>query len=198
MTATMTATVNFLKSLLLIGAYLALMSLVIWNFPAITAATRALLERAGSLTTLEVAGVKIGFDPASVAAQLDFPHLTMADKDHVQAQVKSLEPDEFERLMNVGELKDLCDFEKPTVDMRRMIALDYQLNDKGLVALKDSPELLGRVEAAIAAAEKSGKPSAIGHPRACYRLELTDLGRNAKTALVRLFSAAFTQHVAMK
>jgi len=32
MTATMTAALNFLKSLLLIGAYLSLMSLVIWIF----------------------------------------------------------------------------------------------------------------------------------------------------------------------
>jgi len=158
-----------------------------------------LLERAGTLTSIEVAGVKIGFDRASVSAQLDFPYLSAAQKDTVQAKLKNLEPDEFERLMNVGELKNLCDFEKPSVEMRRMIALDYQLSDKGLTALKDSPALQKEVEAAISAKEKeSGRASSIGHARACYTLELTDLGRNAKTALLRLFSAAFSQHVALK
>jgi len=198
MTASMTTAINFLKSLLLIGAYLALMSLVTWNFPALATATHSLLERAGSLSALEVAGVKISFNTASVAAQLDFDSVSMADKENTVAHLKSLEPDQFERLMHVGELKNLCDYGKPTVEMRRMIALDYQLSDKGLADITDAPELFQQIEEGLAADEKNGQSAPLGHPRSCYNLALTKDGANVKTALVRLVSVAFTQHVAMK
>lgn len=195
----MTNTLNWLKDLLRTALYLTALGFLIWNLPTIATAGHTLLERAGALNTLEVAGVKIGFDQASVFQQLDYPHLSAADKTKVLEKLEGLEPDEFERLMNVGELADLCEFEQPNVEMRRMIALDYQLREKGLTFIVDSPDLRTNVEAKIKVGEaESHKPSDIGHPRACYVMDLTATGHDAKTALVKLLSNAFNPRVAMK
>jgi hypothetical protein len=196
----MTTTLNWFKNLLTTALYFAMLVFLIWNLPAIATAGHTLLERAGSINTIEVEGVKIGFDQASVTAHLDaFSYLTQADKTEVFDKLQSLEPDEFERLMHVGELANLCEFEHPTVEMRRMSTLDYQLKDKGLTSITDSRHLRAEIEDEIKTGEvSSGKASDIGYPRNCYFMRLTDTGLNAKTALVKILSRAFDPRVASK
>ncbi len=195
----MSAALDWSKNLTLTALYLAALAIVLWNLPAIATAGHTLLEKAGTLDTLEVAGVKIGFDQTSVFQQLDYPHLSNAAKDEVLEKLQNLQPDEFDRLMNIGELSNLCDYETPTAEMRHMIALDYELREKGLTFIVDAPDLRAEIEGKIKAGEEtSSKRSDIGHPRACYVMDFTDIGRNAKTALVKILSRAFDPRVALK
>jgi hypothetical protein len=187
-----------LKDMVMNGLYISLVCLLICNIPALTSAARALLDRAGSVSAIEVAGVKIGFDQGTVFSQLENLHdLSAEDKNHVLQIVQGLEPDEFERLMYVGELANLCEYQHPTTEMRRMVATDYQLNAKNLTVVDDSKsqDLVSKITDQI---KRDGGPSEIGFPRACYTMDLTDTGRNAKTALIKTLSAAFNPRVASK
>jgi hypothetical protein len=174
--------------------------LLLVNLPTLFTASQVLLQKAGSVNAIEVEGVKIGFDQGSVFSRLDaFSYLNAGDKAKILETVRGLEPDEFERLMQVGELADLCDYQHPTVEMRRMMTLDYQLNDKGLTVITDSPDLKARIKGKIIAGEETSHTlSDIGHPRSCYVMDLTDAGLNAKTVLVKILSAAFDPRVAAK
>jgi hypothetical protein len=44
--------------------------------------------------------------------------------------------------MYVGQLKNLCEFENPSAEMRDDAALDYELRDKGLTKIEVSPATL--------------------------------------------------------
>jgi hypothetical protein len=83
--------------------------------------------------------------------------------------------------------------------MRRSISLDFQLNDKGLTTISDSPHLRAAVDDKIKSGEiLSGKASDIGYPRSCYIMKYTDIGHDTKTAIVKILGSAFTQAVASK
>jgi hypothetical protein len=195
----MTTALKSLKELMLAGLCLIGLGLLAWNFPTLLTVSRALLQKATSVTTIEVEGVKIAFDQGNVSSRLTPFDVNAAEKAKVLEAVNGLESDEFERLMNVGELKALCDYQRPTVEMRRMLMLDYQLQAKGLTAIVDDPELKARIKGqAKIDEETSGKASDIGYPHNCYVMNLTDTGRNVKTALVKILSGAFNQHVALK
>ena len=188
-----------LKDLLWTGLCLIGFGLLLLNLPTLVTVSQTLLQKAGSVTTIEIEGVKLGFDQASVASQLVPFKVSASDQTKVLETLHGLEPDQFERLMNVGSLFDLCDFEHPTTEMRRQSAVDYELSEKGLTTISDSRHLRDEVEEKIKLGEiSSGKPSDIGYPRSCYYLRLTDTGFNTKTAVVSILSRAFDPRVAMK
>ncbi len=103
--------------------------------------------------------------------------------EEVAKAIAKLEPEEFVRLMEVGLLDNLCEFERPTAKMRGDVALDYRLQEKGLVTVAKN-------EAKRAAIAADPSPD-IGRPFSCYDLYLTDLGRNVKTVVVQSFKSAF-------
>jgi hypothetical protein len=57
--------------------------------------------------------------------------LTAADKKRILELIHGLTAKEFVRLMYVGQLKNLCEFENPSAEMRSRVALDYELREKG-------------------------------------------------------------------
>ncbi len=195
----MSATLKSLKDLLWTGLCVIGFGLLLLNLPTLLTASQTLLQRAGSINTIEVEGVKLGFDQANVSAHLDPFSVNAAEKSKVLDTLQGLEPDQFERLMNVGLLADLCDFEHPTAEMRRQSAVDYELKEKGLTSIFDSHRLLQEVTEKIKMGEiSSGKPSDIGYPRSCYFMNLTDTGLNTRTAIVTILSRAFDPRVASK
>ena len=118
-------------------------------------------------------------------------NLTGAEKRHVLALIQGLDGKEFVRLMYVGQLKNLCEFENPTTEMRNDVALDYELRDKGLTKIEVSPATLESVRAELAKMVAQGKSLDNGYPRTCYDMTLTDDGYNVKTVLVKSLSATF-------
>lgn len=196
----MSTALKSLNQLMLTVLCLIGLGLLAWNFPTLLTVSQTLLQKTASATTVEIGGiVKIAFDQGNVSSNLAPFKVNAAETAKVLDAVNGLEPDEFERLMNVGDLGELCDYQRPTVEMRRMLMLDYQLQAKGITAIADDPELKARIKGqAKVDEETSGKPSDIGYPHNCYVMTLTDTGRNVKTALVKILSGAFNQHVALK
>jgi hypothetical protein len=117
--------------------------------------------------------------------------LTGAEKRRVLALIQGLDGKEFIRLMYVGQLKNLCEFENPSTEMRNDVALDYGLRDKGLTKIEVNPATLESVRAELDQMKAQGKSPENGYPRTCYDMTLTDDGYNVKTVLVKSLSATF-------
>ncbi|MGA7383722.1 MAG: hypothetical protein WBW81_03180, partial [Methylocella sp.] len=96
-------------------------------------------------------------------------------------------------LMYVGQLKNHCEFENPSTEMRDDAALDYELRDKGLTKIEINPATLESVRAGVAKLAAQGKSLDNGYPRTCYDLTLTNDGYNVKTVLVKSLSVTFDQ-----
>ena len=119
--------------------------------------------------------------------------MTGAEKRRVLALIHGLDGKEFVRLMYVGQLKNLCEFENPSTEMRNDVALDYELRDKGLTNIAVNPVTLESVRAELAKTVAQGKSLDNGYPRTCYDMTLSDDGYNVKTVLVKSLSATFDE-----
>lgn len=177
-----------------LGLILAIGFLIL-NADAIGDGFVTLIDRFGRLRGAEIAGVKLDFGEAAIERQVPadlFRHLDSKDKRRIAQDVGSLEPRLVVRLLHVGLLTNLCEFEKPTTGMIDDFGVDHHLQDRGLVTLTDNPQTRNNVFAEIKQREAATrKKSDIGEPRACYDLTLTDHGRNVKTAVVQVVSAGF-------
>ena len=191
-------TKSFLNLLFIIIVALVL----ILNFQSLSGAVRNLLEQAASINAIEVFGLKLSFSGRGVERDLksalagyepsDFEKLGFktaeAYKDHLVDLIQRLGPEEFGRLMYIGDLKGLCEFERPTPGMRGDVALDYRLQDKGLTTIKDSPATLASVRERMQETSARGEKGTIGNPRSCYDMQLTATGYNVKAVLVKTMS----------
>ncbi len=168
---------------------------IIWNADSIGEGFVNLADRLGRLRGAEFAGLKLDFGEAAIERQVPadlFRHLDVKDKRRIAQDVGGLEPRMVARLLDVGLLNNLCEFEKPTTGMIDSFGVDHHLQDRGLVTLTDNPQTKTNVLAAIRQREASTrKKSDIGDPRACYDMTLTDHGRDVKTAVVQVVSASF-------
>jgi hypothetical protein len=184
-----------LKSLLATLGIVLAIGFVVLNADSIGAGFVALADRIGGLRGAEFAGLKLDFGETSIERHVPadlFQHLDTKEKRRVAQDVRSLEPRLVSRLLEVGLLTNLCEFEKPTTGMIDAFAVDHHLQDRGLVTLSDDPHTRTRVLAQIREREASSrKKSDIGDPRACYDMSLTDHGRDVKTAVVQVVSAGF-------
>ncbi|PWB82543.1 MAG: hypothetical protein C3F11_11380 [Methylocystaceae bacterium] len=184
----------FKNLLATLGLVLAIGFLVL-NAEAIGDGFVALIDRFGRLRGAEIAGVKLDFGEAAIERQVPdelFRHLDSKDKRRIAQDVGKLEPRLVVRLLHVGLLANLCEFEKPTTGMIDDFGADHHLQDMGLVTLTDNPQTKTQVLADIKQREAAArKKSDIGDPRACYDLTLTDHGRDVKTAVVQVVSASF-------
>jgi hypothetical protein len=93
--------------------------------------------------------------------------------------------------MYIGQLKNLCEFENPSTEMRNDVALDYGLRDKGLTKIEVNPATLESVRAELDQMKAQGKSLENGYSHTCYDMTLTDDGYNVKTVLVKTLSATF-------
>jgi hypothetical protein len=155
------------------------------SVPAMCGAAQKLLARAGCVTKVNALGIELTISADDVKNRV-FPFNPNLE-NHVAAKVadavSALEPEEYVRLMEVGELTGLCEYDKPTAKMRRDVALDYGLEEKKLVKIDPDP---------VALSEGRKRTLDIGHPLSCYKMTLTnDLGRDVKTVLVQSVKDAF-------
>lgn len=162
--------------------------LIFLFFPMKNAAER-LLSRANVVTEISWMGAKMSLGESEAAAALKpilDPSQPLQELSRNAArEIETLRPEEYERLMQIGLLANLCEFEKPSPRKRADVAIDYSLEEKKLVRIVDSPDTYLFV--AASQREKAARPeaSANGDPRFCYVLALTDLGRDVRTVLTQ-------------
>lgn len=197
----MSKALEYIKAALQIVFSLIILAIILLNFRGLHVALQKFLERAASVSSIKVLGVEIDMNAADSAlsaadakrALFHVENLTDAEKRRVVALIHGLDGREFIRLMYVGQLKNLCEFDNPSTEMRNDVALDYELRDKGLTKIEVDPATLESVRAALAAMVAQGKSLDNGYPRTCYDMTLTDDGYNVKTVLVKSLSATFDE-----
>ena len=197
----MSKALDYIKAALQIAFGLVVLAIILLNFRGLHLAVQKFLERAASVSAIKVLGVEVDMDAAGRAlsaadakrALFHVANVTDAEKRRVLALIYGLNGKEFVRLMYVGQLKNLCEFENPSTEMRDDVALDYELRDKGLTKIEVSPATLESVRAELAKMVAQGKSLDNGYPRTCYDMTLTDDGYNVKTALVKNLSEAFDE-----
>jgi hypothetical protein len=180
-----------LKSLIATVGLVLAIGFAIVNANAIGDGLAALADRFGGLRGAEIAGVKLDFGEATIEKRVPpdlFERLDTKDKRRVSRDLNALEPRMALRLLQVGLLANLCEFDKPTTSMIDDFSTDHHLQDRGLASLVENPQIKAKV---IAQQAKAGKKSDIGEPRACYDITLTDHGWDVRTALVHVVSAGF-------
>jgi hypothetical protein len=190
---------EYIKAALQIAFGLVVLAIILLNFRGLHLAAQKFLERAASVSTIKVLGVEIDMEATDRAlaaadakrALYHLENLTETEKRRVLEMIHGLDGKEFSRLMYVGQLKNLCEFETPSTEMRNDVALDYVLRDKGLTKIEVSPTTAESVRAALAKMAAQGKSLDNGYPRSCYDMTLTDDGYNVKTVLVKNFSETF-------
>jgi hypothetical protein len=186
------AALSVVRTLITIAASSALLVLFIIDFSSICSASQKLLARAGSVTTLKILGIELSIDEQMVSAALseyaERPNRLSAEVSKI---ISRLQPSEYVRLMEIGQLDGLCEFEKPSAKMRADVALDYELDEKGLAKIVDSPKTVADVAAYLDRKTAEGSKTPNGRPLSCYDMSLTDLGRDVKTALVQSLKSAF-------
>ncbi|WOJ88806.1 hypothetical protein RZS28_13435 [Methylocapsa polymorpha] len=162
------------------------------NFQPLCNAAQQLLAKAGDARELEIAGFKVSLSEDSVAEALAAYAVNPGEiSAEVTKAIRALRPDEYERLLDVGQLDGLCEYERPSAKMRGDVALDYTLAEKGLTWIADSPDTLASVSAYLAKKAAMDQSSENGRALSCYDMTLTELGRNVKTGLVQSFKTAF-------
>jgi hypothetical protein len=197
----MSKALDYIKAALQIAFGLVVLAIILLNFRGLHLAVQKFLERAAQVSAVKVLGVEIDMDAADRAlsaadakrAVFHVQNLTDAEKRRVLALIHGLDGKEFVRLMYVGQLKNLCEFENPSTEMRDDAALDYELRDKGLTKIEVSPATLESVRAELAKTVAQGKSLDNGYPRTCYDMTLTDDGYNVKTVLVKSLGATFDE-----
>jgi hypothetical protein len=197
----MSRALDYIKAALQITFSLVVLAIILLNFRDLHLAVQRFLERTASVSSIKVFGVEVDLDEAGVDRALSaadakralfhVENLTGAEKRRVLELIHGLDGKEFIRLMYVGQLKNLCEFEYPSTEMRDDVALDYELRDKGLTKIEVSPTTLESVRAELEKMVAQGKSLDNGYPRTCYDMTLTDDGYNVKTVLVKTLSATF-------
>ena len=197
----MSKALDYVKAALQIAFSLVVLAIILLNFRGLHVALQKFLERAAQVSAIKGFGVEVDLDAAGVDRALSaadakrtlfhVENLTGAEKRRVLALIQGLDGKQFVRLMYVGQLKNLCDFENPSTEMRDDAALDYELRDKGMTKIEANPVTLESVRAELAKMVAQGKSLDNGYPRTCYDMTLTDDGYNVKTVLVKSLSAMF-------
>ncbi|MGH7454265.1 MAG: hypothetical protein ACRENG_23120, partial [bacterium] len=122
----MSKALEYIKAALQITFSLIVLAIVLLNFRGLHLAAQRFLERAASVSSIKVLGIEIDMeatDRALAAADAKrtlyhLENLTGAEKRRVLELVHGLDGKEFIRLMYVGQLKNLCEFETPSTEMR--------------------------------------------------------------------------------
>jgi hypothetical protein len=192
---TMAGIMERLKQFLYLMFLCVFLLIVFMDFRSICEASQKLLQRASSVTSLEVASIKMNFSPDTVETvfsdlKLD-NDVDAAQKTRALDLIHDLDPQEFLRLMYVGQLDGLCEFDHPTTQMRFDVATDHRLSDKQLTKIVDSPDILAQTTQYLKQQADRGEVPEHGYPRNCYVMLLTPDGYNVKTALVGTFGSAF-------
>jgi len=179
------------KQLLYLILLCMLVSLAFFDFDSLKSATQDLLKKAGTVESVAIGITKVEFGPERLAVTFSelFGDVPKEKQRRALELIKELDKEEFIRLMYVGQIKDLCEYEAPADPrMMRDVASDYRLAEKKIATMTDNAELLRRKmrDASREIAERGRAEN--GRPLRCYDMQLTEDGNNVKTALVGNFA----------
>lgn len=191
----MATKIDTLKAILQVCYGVVFLALILWVFPDLRVASKILLERAATAATFKIAGLEIAFNATAVARGLELDNVPADEQKSVLDAIHRLDSKEFIRLMAVGQLENLCEFQRPTPAMRNNVALDYDLEARGLTKIEPSRDILESVQAWRAGLIAKGESVPIGAPHNCYNMTLTKVGSRVKTVIVENLAPAFTTMV---
>ena len=189
--AAVTKGAEITKRVALAGACAVGLALLLQNYQPAQNAVQQLFELAPHIKQLTAGALVVAFDELTVASAVkveldkDSPHARdPAYIGRLTEILQSLKPDHYKRLMYVGQLRDLCKYDRESVDVDYDFSLDRELEQKGLVTLTDSPALLKEVNEKRQSQAVTTE-SKLGSPQFCYEMSLTSEGYDAKTAFVK-------------
>lgn len=144
------------------------------------------------IESIEGFNLKAAFKVDQIAQSAPIYQELPADmKDMLPDDIRSLRATWVERLLYVGDQGKLCDFEFADQKMIEDFNSDRHLSADGLITMKDSREVKAQVLEDMRQAKAKNRDWRNGEPRSCYVTELTERGRNVKTALVQFLRAGF-------
>ncbi|WP_036282270.1 hypothetical protein [Methylocystis sp. ATCC 49242] len=204
--ATLERSLSWLESLLKAVFLGVLTAVVLLNFDVITSGFRGLAQKLPLLVEVNALGVGAKFSPAEINRKVKYSEITTSNlrafygpeqAANASEGLKSLDKKGLVRIMNVGLLKNICQFEKPNADILSDNATDKALEEKRLVRIIQNPAQTETVRSQIKRNEiATHKPSDIGYPVSCYDIELTNRGYDVRTAVVQAMGARFEPDVA--
>jgi hypothetical protein len=144
------------------------------------------------MQTAEISGVKLSFGQQAYRLNADL-HKSPGEIIHINETMGSLNAMEIERLLHRpdygkqalsdGDLH--CEFDNATSTMRKFLAADAVLREKGLVEQIDRPDLLEKVR------RDPDRNKDLGEPRRCYQMALSPLGADVKSVIISEISRVF-------
>lgn len=173
-----TSILTLLKATLFVLAGFVLAMAGFTHRAALGEAIEELPSLIGRMATMKVAGVEIGFNHGSFDLSVD-RNLPTAERRRVLEAIKDIGPDSFVRLFYVDG-QNFCEYERPTMEVRRTVQAHFELAALGLVDLTALQKTLGR-------------HAEFGDANKCYAMKLTTLGWRVKTALLTSISRAFRE-----
>jgi len=175
---------SFLKMIRSIALSLLLLILIVWNFSTLNSSAREIIAMVPRIQQFEASGVKLVLKDevklkASLLAATEGQAFDAQKREAIGA-VQKLSGAQAERLLTLFPVSSHCDYTLATAKMRLYFNSDAELEQLRLVESVADPDTFEKETASIAA--EGG--STIGKPRSCYRLIVTRLGYDAKSALV--------------
>ncbi len=165
---------------------------LVTNFSEARGAAGKLFAKFTQIESFEGFNVKAAFKVDQIAQSTEIYQALPAEmKDMLPDDILSLRPGWVERLLYVGDQGKLCDFEFADQKMTEAYNTDRHLAADGLISMKDSREVKAQVLEEMRQAKAKNREWPNGEPRSCYVTELTERGRNVKTALVQFLRAGF-------
>lgn len=165
---------------------------VVTNFSDVRAGVGRLFSKVSQIETFEGFNVKAAFKVDQIAQGTPiYAALPAEMKEMLPSDILSLKPAWVERLLYVGDQGKLCEFDNADQKMAEGYNADRHLAADGLISLKESREVKAQVLEDMRRVRAKGDDWTIGEPRFCYVTELSERGRNVKTALVQFLRAGF-------
>ena len=182
---------KFVNRALITAAGGLIFAALLMEFSTIRTGVVDLMARVGNVESLELPSLKMAFRSTEAASVIPwFEGLSDDKKTMLTDDIRELKPEWLERLLNVGALHNLCEYERPTPGMREEVAMDYKLEAMGLIKIAPSREVQA---AAMRDMRQSLAENAtgwtIGKPVSCYVATLKDRGWLVKTAVLQYLAA---------
>ena len=144
------------------------------------------------MQTAEISGVKLSFGQQAYRLNADL-HKSPSEMIQINETMSALNAMEIERLLHrpdygkaaLSESDLHCEFDKATSTMRKFMAADAVLREKGLIEEIDRPDLQDRLR------RDSSRDTKLGEPRRCYQMALTPLGADVKSLIITEISRVF-------
>lgn len=175
-------------ALLLLGLYA-----IATNFAEMRAGLSRLFDKITQVQSFEAFNVKAAFKVDKIAESTAiYASLPPEMKELLPADILSLRPSWVERILYVGDQGKLCDFQFADKKMTEDRNSDLHLAADGLIRMEDAPRIRTEVLKEMREAKAKGEDWTIGEPKSCYATQLTERGRNVKTALVQFLREGFS------